>query len=182
MKSIVLFGDSLLSLFSRNLIFLLEEKIDDVTIYNCATGGFNTRDALKRANFFAQLKADYVCISLGVNDCNPFKGQPVPLEEFAENLTAIIQSFAGSKVILFPCPPVHDPIDPLDAKNFNNLLSQYNEAINKIAAKTNADVLDSTSVYVELTEKGEGYHLDDGIHLNTKGYHVFIEELSKLIG
>lgn len=182
MKNIVLFGDSLLSLFSRNLIFLLEEKIDNAAVHNCATGGFNTRDALKRADFIAQLKAGYVCISLGVNDCNPFKGQPVSLEEFTENLTAIIKSFSESKVILFPCPPVHDPIDPADPKNFNNLLSQYNEAINNIAVKTNADVLGSTSVYVDLTEKGEGYHVDDGIHLNIKGYHVFIDQLAKLIG
>lgn len=116
MKSIVLFGDSLFGRFGRDYILQLEGAVKDSTVYNCAAGGFNTFDGLKRADFIAKLKTDYVCISFGANDCNPFKGQPVALEKFAQNLTSMIQSFTGSKIILFPCPPVYDPNDPVETK------------------------------------------------------------------
>ena len=181
MKSVVLFGDSLFGRFGRDYILQLEETVKDITVYNCAAGGFNTRDGLKRADFTAQLKADYVCLSFGANDSSPFKGQPVPLVEFANNLTSIIQAFADSKVILFPCPPVYDPSDPAETKNFNKVLIQYNAIIKDIAIKTNSELINSENVYGELLDKDEKYHIEDGLHLNNLGYQRLIEELIKLI-
>lgn len=181
MKSVILFGDSLFGRFGRDYILQLEEAIENVTVHNCAAGGFNTRDGLKRAGFIAQLKADYICLSFGANDCSPFKGQPVALEEFAQNLVFIIKSFVGSKVILFPCPPVYDPGDPVETKNFNDILVQYNTVIKNIAKETNTGLIDSENVYGELLEKGENYHIEDGLHLNDVGYKKLVEQLAKLI-
>ena len=179
MKSIVLFGDSLFGRFGRDYILQLEGAVKDFTVYNCAAGGFNTCDGLKRADFIAKLKADYVCLSFGANDCNPFKGQPVALEEFAQNFKSMIQSFAGSKIVLLPCPPVYDPNDPVETKNFNDILAQYNAVVKDIAKKTNSDCIDSETIYGKLLEKGENYHVKDGLHLNELGYQKLIEELSR---
>lgn len=181
MRSIVLFGDSLFGRFGRDYVLQLEEAIQNVTVYNCATGGFNTRDGLKRADFIAQLQADYVCLSFGSNDASPAKGQPVPLEEFAQNLVSIIKSFTGSKIILFPCPPVYDPNDPMETKKFNDVLVEYNAAIKNIAKELSVDFIDSEAVYGKLLEKGEIYHLEDGLHLNNVGYQRLIDEFTRLI-
>ncbi len=181
MKSVVLFGDSMFGRFSRDYILRLEESVKDITVYNCATGGFNTRDGLKRIDFISKLKADYVCLSFGANDSNPFKGQPVPLEEFEKNFISIIKSFSGSKIILFPCPPVYDPNDPAETKNFNEILAQYNSVIKDIATKTNSEFINVITIYGELLRKGENYHIEDGLHLNDLGYQKLIEELIKFI-
>lgn len=181
MKNIILFGDSLFGRFGRDYITQLEEAVKDITVYNCAAGGFDTRDGIKRADFIAQLKADYVCLSFGVNDSNPFKGQPVPLEEFIQKFTSIVQSFSSSKIILFPCPPVYDPKDPEGTKSFNDILNKYNEAIKDIAIKTDSEIIDSETVYGQLLKQGENYHLEDGLHLNDLGYQKLIESLARLI-
>ena len=181
MKSIILFGDSLFGRFGREYILQLEEFVKDSTVYNCAAGGFNTRDGLNRADFIARLKADYVCISFGANDSSPFKGYPVSIEEFVQNLNSIIKSFSGSKIILFPCPPVYDPNDLVGTKKFNNILLQYNNVIKEIAVKSNSDLIDSETIYGDLLEKGENYHIEDGLHLNDLGYQKLIEELLRYI-
>lgn len=181
MKNIVLFGDSFFGRFGREYILRLEGVAKNITVYNCAAGGFDTRDGLKRADFIARLKAEYVCISFGANDSSPFKGQSIPIEEFAKNLTSIIKSFVNSKVILFTCPPVYDPNDPMETKKINDIIYQYNVVIKDIATKTNLDCIDSETIYGKLLEKGENYHIEDGLHLNNLGYQVLIEELSRLI-
>lgn len=181
MKSVVLFGDSLFGRFGRDYILKLENAVKNITVYNCAAGGFDTRDGIKRADYIAKLKADYVCLSFGANDCSPLKGQPVSIEDFENNLLSIIQSFTGSKIILFPCPPVYDPNDLDKSKTFNDILVQYNAKIEDIALSTNSKFIDSETVYGELLDNNEDYHLEDGVHLNNLGYQKLIEELAKLL-
>ena len=181
MKSIVLFGDSLFGRFGRDCILKLENAVKNITVYNCAAGGFDTNDGLKRADFISKLEADYVCLSFGANDSSPFNGQPVPLEEFTNNLLSIIKAFNHSKIILFPCPPVHDPSDPVETKDYNNLLIKYNEVVKDVALKTASEFIDSQTIFGELLSKGENYHIEDGLHLNNLGYQKLIEELAKLI-
>lgn len=181
MKSVVLFGDSLFGRFGRSYILQLEEVVEHIIVYNCAAGGLNTRDGILRANFIGKLKADYVCLSFGANDSSSFNGQPVPLAEFTQNFVSIIQSFIGSKIILFPCPPVYDPNNPVETKKFNDVLSQYNSVIKDTAVKTNSSFIDSATIYGELLEKGDNYHTEDGLHLDDFGYQKLIAELAKLI-
>lgn len=60
-KSIVLFGDSLLGRFGKALIGKLEEAVKDITVYNCAAGGLNTEDGIRRADFIAKLYRRIFC-------------------------------------------------------------------------------------------------------------------------
>ena len=181
MKNVVLFGDSLFGRFGRDCILQLEQKTKDTVVYNCAAGGFNTRDGIRRAGFIAKLHADYVCLSFGANDSNPFMGQAVPLEEFAENLATIVESFKGSRVILFPCPPVYDANDREGTKNFNDILARYNQAIKDAAQKTGSIRIDSEAVFGKLFHQGKNYHMEDGLHLNELGYQELIKELARLV-
>ncbi len=181
MKTFVLFGDSLLARFGRNHILHLEEIVKDITVHNCATNGFNTRDGLKRVGLIAQLKPDFVCLSFGANDSYPVEGKFVPLPEFKNNLLLLIKNFPDSKVILFPCPPIHDPSDLKDSEEFNKVLNQYNQVIKDVGLETGASFIDSKNIYGELLKRGEAYHVEDGLHLNDLGYQVLIKELIMMI-
>ena len=55
MKKLVLFGDSLLANFSKQYILRLEAKLPDYDIYNCAAGGWDTYDCVKKATFISKL-------------------------------------------------------------------------------------------------------------------------------
>ena len=93
-KSVVLFGDSLLGRFGKGLMDKLEEEVGNTIVYNCAAGGLNTEDGIKRADFIAKLKPDFVTFSFGANDCMPWKKQ-VPEKDFEKNYDAIIKEFSG---------------------------------------------------------------------------------------
>lgn len=177
MKHIVLFGDSMFGRFGRDYVLKLENALGGMLVHNCATGGFDTRDGLKHAAFIARLRPAYICLSFGANDCNPAKGQPVPLIEFQKNLDLIIETFAGSKIILFPCPPVYDPNDPVGTQEFNELLKVYNGVVYKMAVQKQVDCIDSMSIYGDLLIENRAYHTEDGLHLNGLGYNKLIEEL-----
>lgn len=179
-KSIVLFGDSLLGRFGKALIDKLEVVVKDITVYNCAAGGLNTQDGIRRADFIAKLKPDFVIFSFGANDCAPWKKQ-VPEKDFEKNYDSIIKSFSGSKMIVFPCPPANDPKDTEGTKQFNEILSRYNKIVYSVAKNNGVMLIDSEKVYNALLTSGNDYHEEDGLHLNDNGYAVFIKEVSALI-
>lgn len=180
-KSIVLFGDSLLGRFGKDLIIKLEKAVPNSMVYNCAAGGLNTVDGLKRAAFIAKLKPEYVILSFGANDSSPEEGRKVPERDFEKNYDAIIKSFSGSGVIIFPCPPADDPKDPMGTQSFNNTLARYNKIIRSVAKNNGAMLIDSERVYGDLLARGRNYHEEDGLHFNDEGYGVFIREVAKLV-
>lgn len=181
MKSIVLFGDSLLSRMGRVNIHQLENNVDGLIVCNCAIGGINTRDAIKRMNLIAKIKPEYVCLSFGVNDGYPFHAEKVPIEEFVNNLISIIKVFDKSKIILFPCPPGYDANDPAGTKKFNDAMQEYNLKIKEVTQQTGARYIDSDLIYGKLAESNQNYHIEDGLHLNDLGYEILVAELSKII-
>ena len=181
MKSIVLFGDSLLSRMGRDYIHQLENNVDDLIVCNCAIGGLNTRDAIKRMNFIAKIKPDFVCLSFGVNDGYPFHTEKIPIDEFVNNLISIIKVFNESKIILFPCPPGYDANDLVETKKFNDVMQEYNSKIKEVAHQTGTHYIDSDLLYGKLQELDQNYHIEDGLHLNDLGYEILVAELSKII-
>jgi len=178
-KSVVLYGDSLLGRFGKDLIVKLEGRVQDITVFNCATGGSNTEDGVKRADFIAQLNPDYVVLSFGANDAAPWKKQ-VSIGDFESNLDSIIKSFTRSKVIVFLCPPANDVGDK-EITQFNDLLIRYNEIASNVVRKNKAQLIDSPNAYGELLKNGNDYHMGDGIHLNEAGYDLFIKQLTHIL-
>ena len=204
MKHLILFGDSHFGRFGQKKILNLENKVRmekaiDINVHNIAAGGMTSRDCVRKAEFIAKLSAEYVCISLGVNDCNPFKNQPVPLDEFRDNMRNIISAFSHSisidgnrsKVIIFPCPHVFDASDMEGTNKFNTLLDQYNEVLveeavslskdNEANGSVNITIIDTRAVYMPLIDAGTIFHDADGLHLNEVGYQIMTEELVKVI-
>ncbi len=178
MKTMILFGDSLLRKMGKELLEKTEKELEDIKVYNCATGGFNTNDGVKHVSFIAKLNPDYVILSFGANDAMPWKKQ-IPLKKFESNLNKIINSFKNSKIILFGCPPANDPEEPELTKKFNNQLNRYNVLAKRLAKSKKIEFIDSKKIYGNLLKKGKNYHDKDGIHLNEYGYEIMIKELVK---
>jgi lysophospholipase L1-like esterase len=179
-KKLVLFGDSLLGCFGKDLIRQLEAKVPRTDVYNCAAGGLNSDDGVQKAAYIAKLEPDYVILSFGANDAAPWKKQ-VSLEQFNKNMDTIMRVFRGSKIIVFLTPPVNDPNEPEETKRYNDLLDQYSAVSKKVCQKHSVRYVDSPTVYGNLLKSGNDYHMGDGVHLDEKGYEVFIDQVAKVI-
>jgi lysophospholipase L1-like esterase len=173
--NIVLFGDSFLGRFGKNLIDQLEVTIPDSTVYNCAAGGLNSNDLSKRADYIASLEPDYVIFSFGGNDVAPWK-ETVSLADFRENTKSIFEAFSNSTIIMLLCPRVQ--LESSDqTQQYNNGLSIYNKTLIELCDKP-------SSLYIDIDKLLEGiddYHEDDGIHFNQQTYDKVILKIGELI-
>ena len=171
--NIVLFGDSLLGRFNKNLINQLEQTIPSSTAYNCAAGGWNSNDGMKRVEYIAKLNPNVVVLSFGANDTAPWKEQ-VALSTFIQNMEFMVRTFTKAKVIVLLCPHVSVE-SPEQTKEFNNNLDVYNETIKRICDERHAAYIDSDELLGHLGD----YHEDDGVHLNQAAYDLIIEEIGR---
>lgn len=179
MKKLVLFGDSLLANFDKDLVSKLEEQLKDYDIYNCAVSGWDTNDGMKKSLYISCLKPDVVVIGFGTNDAAPWK--QVSLEQFTKNVNTILDNFNSSKIVFFLPPPVNEEEEEKREKRTNKVMKQYHDAARQISLGKGAEVLDSWSIFMSFLKQGREYHLEDGIHLNDFGYEVFTESLVKII-
>ena len=173
---IVLFGDSMLARFNNKLIDQLEEKIADSEVYNCAAGGWDTDDCAKKAPYIGSLKPDMVIVSLGTNDGAAWK--QVPLERFKINLNAILDDFKDSRVVFFPAAPVNESRQNPDFGRINDLMHQYFDATKEVCIRRGIEYIDSWAIFHPLLEKGEDYHIDDGVHFNDHGNDILIDKIA----
>lgn len=178
MQRIILFGDSLLARLNKDRLAEFEQAVEGSEIYNCAVSGWNTDDGVKKAPYIAQLRPDTVIISFGMNDAASWK--KVELDTFRDNFQQILTYFAGSRIILFPPPPVNEPKETGNEKRTNEALRQYAEVVESYCTKDTVQLLDSWNIYEPLLKNMTDYHEDDGVHLNVTGYKILIEKLVNL--
>ena len=177
---IVLFGDSLLKNFGKDQLLELETAVAGADIYNCAVGGWDTNDGVKKSPYIAGLKSDVVILGFGTNDCAPWK--QVPLEQFRTNIKQLLQHFAGSRVLYFLPPPIRQANGHgADYQRSPEMVKRYHDAAKELLAQEGIEYLDSHAIFTPLLESNQNYHIEDGIHLNDLGYKILIKELSKLI-
>ena len=167
MKSLILFGDSHLGRFSRRWMKMVEENVKDTIVCNCAAGGLYAFDCINQAYLLSKLKPDYVVISLGGNDAS--RPKQITPKSFEESMNKIVDTFKGSKVILFPCPT--------ERESKSGDLKPYNEVLKKISKNKKIGIIDSEKVYGDLLKKNQNYHEEDGIHFNDLGYETLTKEI-----
>lgn len=163
----------MLARFNNKLIDQLEAKIPGSEVYNCAAGGWDTDDCAKKAPYIGSLKSDVVVISLGTNDGAAWK--QVPLEKFQSNLNAILDSFKDSRVIFFPPAPVNESRQNPEFGRTNDLMKEYFDASKEVCVARGVEYLDSWEIFYPLRERGEDYHINDGLHFNEHGNELLIE-------
>ncbi|HSI20313.1 MAG TPA: GDSL-type esterase/lipase family protein [Verrucomicrobiae bacterium] len=173
--NIVLFGDSLFARLKKGHLNQLESAITNATVHNCATGGFNTSDGLRRAAFIANLPADRFILCFGMNDCAPWK--VVPIEEFETNLLGILSALGAERTSVITLPQVNEELQPGPNKRLNSLLAPYNHCIEQICTHSGATRIDTNPYFSPL----EPYHASDGVHLNEIGENALLVAIRESI-
>ena len=174
--NIILFGDSLLGRLGKIPISQLEDRISGSTIYNCATGGFNSNDGAKRASYIGTLSPDVVIFSFGVNDTAPWKSM-VSEGDFLRNMNSIFGAFPESRKLMLLCPHIN-LADQAQTNEFNASLDSYYTALKKPCKENLVRVIDTDQVVASL---GEDYHIEDGRHMNNIAYELVIEAIAQTI-
>lgn len=181
MKKLVLYGDSLFANAGKHRIIMFEKALPSYDVYNCAAGGWNTNDCLKKAPYIAKLEPDVLVISLGTNDAAPYKA--IPLETFAENLPKIFAQFPKSKIVYF----LPTPVDENKQSNrpgkeiMNRDVKLYHDRAKEICEQQGVAYLDSFKIFKPMLDRGEEYHIEDGVHFTDVAYEIIATELAKLI-
>ncbi len=180
MKKLVLFGDSLFAQAGKHRVIIFENALPGYDVYNCAAGGWNTNDCVKKAPYIAKLKADVVVISLGTNDAAPYK--QVPIDEFISNIPPILGAFKDSKIIWH----LPTPVDQTKSNTFgkeipNDVVKKYHDAAKKVCEEHGVEVIDSFSIFKPMLDAGEVYHNEDGVHYIDKTYEIIAQELAKIL-
>ena len=170
---IVLYGDSILASLNKNKIVSLEQAVsDDAVVFNCSAGGFNTTDALNRAEFISNLPADKFVLSFGLNDSAPWK--QVDIDTFKDNLQKIIDIFGLTKVVFMIPPLVDEGKQSGDKMRINSLLTDYIDVTKQIANSHQCPVID---INPALEASDNEIHIEDGVHLTEARKKIMIETL-----
>ncbi|TDD44456.1 hypothetical protein E1286_27035 [Nonomuraea terrae] len=167
MTDVMLFGDSMLARFTKERIQHLERELGDAaTVHNCAAGGWDSSDGVRRAPLLARVGWDVIVLSFGANDCAPWKR--VPIDRFAENVAAIAKAFDGARRVAF-LPPVIDEHAGRPSRS-NRVLDEYREVL-----RASADAcLDTPRLLTGGLEA-------DGLHLTADSYTTLIPALAEVI-
>jgi len=173
---IILYGDSILKRLGKEAVLTLESYVPNSTVYNCSTGGFDTRDGLRRAELIAQLPIDVVVLCFGMNDAAPWK--PVELSQFKENMIDMVRIFGVSRTILLVPPSVNESLQEGEGIRNNGILNLYIEVIEGLARDMGCVCVNPNSA---LTASGTMVHLDDGVHLNEAGERILLSVLGGVL-
>ena len=159
---------------------MFEKSLPGFDVYNCAAGGWNTNDCLKKAAYISKLEPDVLVISLGTNDAAPYK--LVPIDTFAENLPRIFAHFPKTKIIYFLPTPVDEKKTKILGKELNNSdIKPYHDRAKKICEEHDVAHIDSFKVFKPLLDSGEEYHVEDGVHFTDFAYEIIASELAELL-
>ncbi len=180
MKHLVLFGDSLFGQCGKNQELYLSKLLNnEYEIYNCATGGWDTRDARKKAPFVAKMNPDVVLISLGTYDACSWKH--VPLDEFRQNLTHVYEPIKNTRVIFLPPPPVVEAARTPGKEIQNTTMHEYNQAVMSFCKENRLEYWDSWSAMEQLIGTNNDPHKGDGVHFDDQGYEYVLSKLAEVI-
>ncbi|MFJ9391840.1 SGNH/GDSL hydrolase family protein [Nocardioides sp. NPDC101246] len=174
MRSVVLYGDSMLARFTKPRIDALEKRLDRATVHNCAAGGWTSDDCARRASVTARLRPDVLVLSLGMNDCAPWK--LVPQDRFEANVRTVLEHFEGSRIVGFLPPPVVEQERPGLGTRTNEVLDRYRDSLRDLvgasACLETGDLLCGTP---------DGTLEPDGVHLTSVSYDALTPFLAELV-
>lgn len=180
MKSLVLFGDSLLAYCHKSEeIFFADQLNGQYEMYNCATGGLDSTDLSRRAPFIGKLQSDVVLVSVGTNDACPWK--QVDIETFKANLAPITDAFANSRIIYMPPPPVVEDKRPSGKEIHNKTMHEYNNAVTDFCKSRDIKYWDTWTDLSALLGSDKDPHDEDGVHFSDVGYEFVLTRLAEVV-
>jgi lysophospholipase L1-like esterase len=210
-SSILIFGDSITQFgfgegsvrfgWASLLSSAYQRRAD---VLNRGFSGYNTQHALELVpRVFGSVNNNFepnhlfITVFFGANDAAiPGERQHVPLKEYGENLTKIIQairketksdsSSENLPIIIMTPPPIDEEawkaylqlFDHYDRKN--DVAREYGLEAKRVAKELNCSILDTWEVLGGNTGD-HGKHLCDGLHLSESGNELIFDGLMKLI-
>lgn len=132
-----------------------------------------TKGVLDRIDEVVKRKPKEVYILIGINDV----AEGVEVDVYKKNMEKIIQSFDQSttKVIVQSILPVNNQEFPNKIPNKN--VDQYNEVLQKIAEENDIEYVDLNQHFKDSDGQLKKELTVDGVHLNGKGYDVWMKNL-----
>lgn len=202
-RAIVLFGDSLTQRswephgWGAALAHRYGRRCD---VYNRGYGGYNTRWCRSMLDelFPPDEHPLLVTVMLGTNDAalaNVEPGATVPLDEYSENLTAIVRRVKqrSRRVIIMTPPCMDEParlafqrekygdraLGRLERTNANT--ARYAEAAKSVASALGVPCVDLFAATTEASRRSASTIFEDGIHFNAEGQRVVFEALEECL-
>ena len=145
----------------------------ELSISNRGVGGNTTANILRRLDSIVSLKPEYAFIMVGINDID----RGVPLLYIVSRYVAIVKSLRknGIEVVIqstIQCQPSECFYKSKIVNELNALLKQYAKSLNirfvQLGVLSKKDGLESIHTY-------------DGVHLNGKGYRIWVESISPIL-
>jgi len=190
--------------FSNLLACELSFDGKDIKVINAGIGGNTTRMGKKRLESdVLAAQPDVVVMMFGINDAAvdvwetpPATTSRVSLEEYRENLTAMIQALKqrGTRVVLMTTNPTYwaaktielygkPPYKTDEVYGFSFLLSDYAAAAREIARQEGVGLVDNFAAFEAYdAESGHepGSLTSDGMHPNNAGHRIIADLLIEL--
>ena len=169
----VLYTDALLT---------VQRPDDNVRVVNTGVSGDTTRNLLERWDTdVLAYKPDYVSIMIGVNDvwrifdCPKNKAIHVPLEEYEQNLRALLKMTLPVVKGVFLLSPFFLELNKQDA--LRKLLDEYGAAMKRVAEEFRVPFVDVQAAFDEhLSHFPHSAHMAwDRVHPNHVG-HLLIAQ------
>ncbi len=185
---LVVFGDSLTA-FGTWPLTAAEET--NMYLFNGATGGINTDEALERFDkYVANQDPDFVTLCFGQNDLlMKFKNKPqVTPEDFKANLKTMCEKIVelDATPILMTCSYMNESIwwssqgqnkaHYVDVGTPLEWLDQYCNAVRELAKEGGYDLVDIREACDDY--KPAEFLTDDGVHLGPIGNKVYAKKLA----
>lgn len=169
---------------TNSVIFIGDSLIQGMAVTNIAPkatnfgiGNDTTMGVLKRLPHYQSIfSAKHIIISIGHNDL-----KYRTLIETSENIERIIKQIPSNiPITLSAILPVSEQYVPYTN---NDTIKKLNESIETMVAKyANVNFLNINYLLSNKTgELQERFHVGDGVHLNKKGYYVWIKALTHAV-
>jgi lysophospholipase L1-like esterase len=156
--------------------------LNDTTVINRGIAGDNTFGVLDRLQDVIDRQPAKLFLKIGINDI----AKNIPDKVIVDNIFTIVQRVkTGSpttQIFVHSILPTHDSvkIEYPDAYNKNNHVVNINNQIKQKAKKKGFTFVDIYTILSDTNGKLTAkYAENDGLHLNTEGYQLWLNLLEK---
>jgi lysophospholipase L1-like esterase len=159
-----------------------KELLHDTSVVNRGIAGDNTYGVLARLEEVIERKPEKLFLEIGVNDIGSGFLQQATLDNMLSIMEQVHSKSPATRIFVFSILPVNENVK----RHFpqflgkNKQINKLNQELSKIAIKAGCVFIDLASRLKDESGKlNKAYAMPDGIHLNAKGYNLWIMVLKK---
>jgi lysophospholipase L1-like esterase len=159
-----------------------KELLHDTSVVNRGIAGNNTYGVLARLEDVIERKPEMLFLEIGVNDIGSGFSQQATLDNMQSIINKLRSKSPSTKIFFLSVLPVNENVKNQFPQFLgkNKEIDKLNQKLSKIAAKVGCIYIDLASYLKDKNGKlNKAYAMPDGIHLNSKGYNLWIMLLKK---